>query len=68
MAAKLPTRPRGSGWICNGCRESHGGSPGFDFYTCLTCDQDFCPKCFDKIETVIEPERDGENPNLIKEK
>lgn len=40
------TRPRGCGWNCNGCRASHKAKPGFKMYTCVPCDQDWCPNCF----------------------
>lgn len=61
-------RPRQCGWRCDWCRESHDANPGFEFYTCAPCDQDTCPKCFHNIETVIEKAKDGEDPNIIKEK
>jgi len=68
MPNKFTTRPRNLSWSCNGCRASHGPTPGFEFYTCIECDQDFCNNCFDKVETKIGPITLGEDPNVIKEK
>ena len=63
------TRPRNLSWSCDNCRASHGPTPGFAFYTCLSCDQDFCPKCFEKVEKVIKTEKlKQEDPNQFKEK
>ena len=53
MPERFTTRPRNCGWVCNGCREHHSATPGFEFYTCTICDQDFCNKCFHLVETVI---------------
>tara|TARA_B110000285_G_scaffold152281_1_gene170017 strand:- start:772 stop:1167 length:396 start_codon:yes stop_codon:yes gene_type:complete len=61
-------RPRRCGWSCDWCRASHSADPGFAFYCCAQCDQDTCPNCFHNVETVIEKAKDGEDPNIIKEK
>jgi len=41
-------------WVCNVCKEEYGNAPGFEFYQCPTCHDDYCNK--DECKQV--PERD----------
>ena len=51
-----PVRPiSNSNWRCDGCGTKHSVKPGFQFYTCKKCHNDWCPKCFKYVEVIFDP-------------
>ena len=53
---KRPVRPlKTHNWKCDGCGERHSVKPGFAFYTCRKCHNDWCPNCFHLVEVAYDP-------------
>lgn len=40
------SRWNGINWKCDACAAHYNASPGFKFYSCPGCDEDYCHNCF----------------------
>jgi hypothetical protein len=53
----VDTSPDGLQWHCDICQYTYAAKPGWLFYSCSKCDQDFCPNCFHRVEKTISMSR-----------
>lgn len=53
----VDTSPDGMQWHCDICQYTYAAKPGWCFYSCAKCDQDFCPNCFHRVEKTITMSR-----------